>query len=789
MGRADRVFKFFHFFQAFRQKGLKKVLCVLGIILVVTGVNSHRSQLPAKENLLTARPLSLAHANGDNPTTKTLVPVLRSTFSSSKIERGLEKTTHKSQKKSSILRLHTTSFPQGLTSYFSDSHSIIKTSQLESNLASTTSSHSLYSDILTTGTVAIILTATIIFTMPVTRRRFLPLLVIFTGLLLTSGIVLALDIPLSILNTSTPAILTGFGAVFLTYFQGRHKEEYEKGKHSAKAASIAVNRTGHAIATATTASVTGFGSLLLSRSSSIRDFGTILTLGVIVLYLLSLLAFIFFFAKKQSNQESEKETLAILSSDTPLPAPLRYPDRYHTPDTYLSHTHKQTKKQQQPNVALIARSLITSWSTRTKIIAATSALLLAIAGYIADINFHPETGTTSISQESNAKNSYSSHNLPQKKDTENNLYLTVSTDDITAPEVLTWMAEFEANLLDRHPEVLQIQSLASLLHITPHTTNLSPVDITQAISEMPKKTQQTFATSNSRTTIVLAIKSLSSRQRSLLTNQILRETQPPIGVQIFPPFSFGSREVNSEDSAALAKNAATFIERRRLITFLGCAGIFLSSLAVYRRFRHAIVHVLPVLLSIGWASGIMWLANVDLTPLTATLGALIAGSGAQFSILLIERYLEERQNGKEPEEAMNTAVEMTSPAIITGALFCISGFVALSFSSLPDLRPFGLLTALSVALAFAATITIVPSTAVMLDHFVQTEETLEIVTVPVFFDSGAITERIPTVVASTTVGWENNRPESKKPYPSASLWEAENTQGPDHLTEGRTSYW
>jgi hypothetical protein len=102
-------------------------------------------------------------------------------------------------------------------------------------------------------------------------------------------------------------------------------------------------------------------------------------------------------------------------------------------------------------------------------------------------------------------------------------------------------------------------------------------------------------------------------------------------------------------------------------------------------------------------------------PLTATLGALSIGIGAEFTILMLERYFEERDKGIEPYDAMEKAASSVGPAIIASGSTVIFGFSALIISSFPMLSDFGKVTVIAVAFSLFSTVVVLPPIMVNLD--------------------------------------------------------------------------
>jgi hypothetical protein len=97
-------------------------------------------------------------------------------------------------------------------------------------------------------------------------------------------------------------------------------------------------------------------------------------------------------------------------------------------------------------------------------------------------------------------------------------------------------------------------------------------------------------------------------------------------------------------------------------------------------------------------------------------GPLVIASCAEFSVLILGRYLEERQRGRSPRDATDTAASRTGRAFFTSAVTTICGFAVLIGSSLPLLRDFGLIVTLNVAIALLAALVVMPPLSVWVDE-------------------------------------------------------------------------
>jgi len=112
----------------------------------------------------------------------------------------------------------------------------------------------------------------------------------------------------------------------------------------------------------------------------------------------------------------------------------------------------------------------------------------------------------------------------------------------------------------------------------------------------------------------------------------------------------------------------------------------------------------------------MFLTGTDYTPLTATLGALTIGVGSEYTILMMERYYEERQN-LPPLEAMETAASKIGRAITVSGFTTVFGFSALMASDFPMVQNFGKVTVITVLLALLAAFVVLPPVLVTLDRW------------------------------------------------------------------------
>ena len=126
-----------------------------------------------------------------------------------------------------------------------------------------------------------------------------------------------------------------------------------------------------------------------------------------------------------------------------------------------------------------------------------------------------------------------------------------------------------------------------------------------------------------------------------------------------------------------------------------------------------VVTLLPVLFSVTWILGTMWLIGMPFNSLTGTIAALTVGLGIAYSIHVSARYeLELRRQG-DIWEALETTVTGTGGALLGSAATTVLGFGTLGLAILPALRQFGIITALTIIYAFLASVLVLPSLLVL----------------------------------------------------------------------------
>jgi len=169
---------------------------------------------------------------------------------------------------------------------------------------------------------------------------------------------------------------------------------------------------------------------------------------------------------------------------------------------------------------------------------------------------------------------------------------------------------------------------------------------------------------------------------------------------------------------AIAAQSERAIRRDMIETVIG--SIVLLQLLFLIAYRNAFALFAlafgPVGLGILLGFGIYAMFWQTLTPLTAVLGAVLAGMGIDYSVQLISMYESRRASGDEPRlAATRSAVEM-SPAVLAAWATSVVGFVAIGCSKVAALRDFAIVGTLGLSGAFVCAVLILPTTLMLTDR-------------------------------------------------------------------------
>ncbi|MDO9538424.1 MAG: hydrophobe/amphiphile efflux-3 (HAE3) family transporter [Methanocalculus sp.] len=510
------------------------------------------------------------------------------------------------------------------------------------------------------------------------RYRLLSVGIVASGLILTFGFMGLTGIKLNMVTIAAFPVLIGIGIDYAIQFHSRLDEEV-RSRPLPEAVRETMVRSGPSILYAMLATSMGFLAMWTSPLPMIRSFGEVCVIGVICCYIAALFIVPVF---------------AILFKYTPKPIPekkgLAIGDKYNR-----------------------GLGAMVGGISRFPLIILAICLLLALGGFSVDDQIIVNTD----------ENSFVPPDMPAKVQIDkvtramgpsSATPIFVRGDRVSALDSITWMHEFQ-QYQERNDKITGTRSIANLV-IQYNGGKLPETDseLVRVLESIPIELRDHYLSGHSMALIEISTIDMDATVGMSFVNQLQDELtwhQPPPGITATLT---GQGEMFTDLITQIRKT-------KTQMTVLGFVVIFAFLYLIYRKARKAVTPLIPILMIVGWNSLIMFELGIDYSPMTATLGSMTIGIASEYTILIMERYYEEREKGLEKMEAIRQSVQKIGTAITISGLTTVFGFSALITSSFGIISNFGILTVISVGFALMGAIIVMPAILSLIGNGVEDE--------------------------------------------------------------------
>ncbi|TFH20584.1 MAG: hypothetical protein E4H05_01965, partial [Acidimicrobiales bacterium] len=545
---------------------------------------------------------------------------------------------------------------------------------------------------LSLGAAALGLMAIVLALLFRVRWRLLPLLAVVVGVIWAFSVLGLIGISLSLVTISGLPILIGVGIDFAIQVHNRVEEEVVLDKEAHPIAETLSNLAPPLIA-ATLTGVFAFLALRISKVPMIRDFGVLLAIGISMLVIVGIV----------------------------IPA-----------SALGIREYKKRTEVRPPSFAERACVTLGGLPVKFGLPLVVLSGLLFLGGVLAEGRAKIESDPIKwVDQDSQVVKDIGQ--LEDETGFSSTLGILVAANNIYDQEVIDLIWDFTLDA-EARDEVVSTSSMVNTMGkiiAIDGATPISPTssDITASVEQMPEAVAKALlrgVDDPTATQLNLRLAPASLDQRATLVGELEADLQSRIDALDLPADSIlltdlpdGQDPVRATP-AGLATVGIGLLENlsanRANLTYLALslAGLFL--VLRFRSLSRALLALVPVLLAVGVSSLVVGLLGFTLSPLTTVSGPLVIAACSEFSVLILGRYLEERQRGLTPQEATNMAAGRTGRAFFTSAVTTICGFAVLIGSALPLLRDFGIIVTLNVAIALLAALVVMPPLSVWVDE-------------------------------------------------------------------------
>ncbi len=540
------------------------------------------------------------------------------------------------------------------------------------------------------GGIAVLVMMVILLVAFRVRWRLLPLIGMAVGVAWGFGLFGFTGTKLSLVTIAGLPILIGLGIEFAIQVQNRIEEEHWL-DHERDPFAETLRHMGPPLLAATVAAAIAFLVVKISKVPMVQDFGVLLTLGIIALLVAGIVV----------------------------------------PTTLIGARERRSPSTKAPAVSWVERTVQTlgrlpRWTVLPLVVVAAGIPLLGLA---------LEGGTRIESDPINWANP-SSESVRSVRTLEHEtgfastmgVFIETGVDGATTTPVpngvfTDQMGAFVFDLVERslaeNRELAQASSLATTvgwLMEVPGTTSLAPtgVDMLEAYRVAPKVIQESLVGERGGAAQVLfQVGPSSLEQRSVVLDKVRAAIADPGRGAALPKQAAATTGGLAVVGVGLLHNITANRAELTIVALL-LVGAFV--MVRYRSLVRGLLTMVPVMLAVGTSAVLVRVLNITLSPLTTVGGPLIVATCAEFSILLVDRYMEERRRGLSPEDSNRVAAERTGRAFFVSALTTLGGFAVLMFSSLPLLADFGLVVTVNIAVALLAALVVVPPLLKAADH-------------------------------------------------------------------------
>jgi len=506
------------------------------------------------------------------------------------------------------------------------------------------------------------------------RYRFLPVFVVGTGLVLTFGTMGLVGIPISMVVIGAFPVLIGIGIDYAIQFQSRFDEE-TRNSPIREAAITTIRNSGPAILYAMIATSLGFIAMWISPVPMVRDFGLVCVIGVLFCYIAALVIVPTFGMLVRYRPKAEGDASTGSSMEA-----------Y---DRFLGGVAGRIAR--HPVSILLVLGLIAFVGVQ---------LDATIPINSDEETFVPDDMPAVVDLQKMRRTMGSTDTLP----------LYVRGDGVTNLDTLTWMKEFQDYEVANNEKITSATSIVTyLIQYNDGRMPATQQEVAAVLERIPEATKKQYLSGDTETVIEFGLVDMENEVALSLVDRMKSDVawkSPPPGITATPT---GLIEMFTNLMTDISESKTT-------MTVLGFGLIFLFLLLVYRKVT-AVSPVVPIVFIVGWNGAIMYLLGLDYTPLTAVLGSMTIGVASEYTILIMERFQEERRRGKETHEAIQQAVQKIGTAITVSGMTTVFGFSALLLSTFNIISNFGIVTVITVGFSLLGAILVMPAVLSVVDRF------------------------------------------------------------------------
>ncbi|MBO6879336.1 MMPL family transporter [Winogradskyella sp.] len=540
-------------------------------------------------------------------------------------------------------------------------------------------SKGIYKESLTFGILTVlVITILLLFMLPSKRYLIISLLSVAVPITLLFGLITSLGYALNMISMLIPTILMVYSVSDAVHIINIYHKEgiLNKTLNKIDLLTIAIRKSLTPCFYTTLTTFVGYFALYLSPLPAFKNMGVFTCIGLLLSFILVYVITIIGFSFMTHNFEKAKPLLSL--------------------------------KKWNQNAFINWINSVTS-QYKTTIIVGFSAILLF--GIYSIFQVKIDTNSRDLLAEGKAKQDL--RTVEVELGGSNRLQLNISTvngDVILNKDAIKQLEDFQ-NRLEDNPF---IASPVSVVTIKSFLEKRTPVLFQSNISEEKLKNTLAEVDSNDNSFFKLFSEDLSTAGFTLTLGEMktseLEKVLEDIQRDFEATFNVEDYNLKINGFAVVFAQLNNFILETQFKSFFAAFFVaFLCLLIFIKQLRTTLLVLIPNLLPLAVLAIFMSLLDIPLDVTTAMITPIMLGIAMDDTIHLVHKYRRSKTIKGSPKNRMDNAMHYTGSALISTTIALVGGFLIIASSATPSVKDFGLLCAVTVAIALITDIFYLPA--------------------------------------------------------------------------------
>lgn len=540
-------------------------------------------------------------------------------------------------------------------------------------------SKGIYKESLIFGILTVlVITILLLFLLPSKRYLIISLLSVAVPVSLLFGLITSLGFALNMISMLIPTILMVYSVSDAVHIINIYHKEglVNKSLSKVQLLTLAIRKSLTPCFYTTLTTFVGYFALYLSPLPAFKNMGVFTCIGLVLSFILVYVITIIGFSFMNLNFEQAKPLLSI-------------------------------KKYSQHKFIDWLNGFTSQYKT-TIIVSFTVVLLFGIYSIF---QVKIDTNSRDLLAEGKAKQDL--RTVEVELGGSNRLQLNISTssgEKILNKEAMKQLEDFQ-NKLDNNP---LIASPVSVITIKSFLEKRTPVLFQSNISEDKIKSTLAELDVNDNSFFKLFSEDLTTAGFTLTLKEMrtseLEQVLDDVKKDFEASFDTSSYNLKINGFAVVFAQLNNFILETQFKSFF--AAFFVAFLCLWffiKSLRTTLLVLIPNVLPLVILAILMSLLNIPLDVTTAMITPIMLGIAMDDTIHLVHKYRRSKYIIGTPEQRMNNAMKYTGGALLSTTIALVGGFLIISSSAVPSVRDFGLLCAVTVAIALITDIFYLPA--------------------------------------------------------------------------------